>query len=65
MYLRGRYTKMCGLRLTSRYLTYQIYSQQITFSFVSLKIRVNQPIMKLNGENVIYVLVFGLFTMNS
>jgi len=39
-----------------------MYTEQITFSFVSLKIKVNRPIMKLDGKTS-SVSVCGFFTI--
>jgi hypothetical protein len=36
-------------------ITWQIYVQQIRFSFVSLKIKMDWPIMKFDGKNIIYI----------
>jgi len=45
-----------------KYVTWQICAQQITDSSVNLEVRVNQPIMKLKGKNIICVcmLVFTI-----
>jgi len=42
----------------------QTYAQQITLSYVSLKIRVNRPIMKLSGKNITCVSMW-VFYYNS
>jgi len=41
--------------LQVRNIIYQICAEQLTFSFVSLITRVNQPIMKLYSKNIICV----------
>ena len=42
-------------------VTQQINAQQITFSSVSLKNRMNRPIMKLDGMNIICVLMLVFY----
>jgi len=51
------------LSLSYKCVTYLIYGQQIKFSFVRLKTRVNRPIMKPDGKNIISVFVSGFFTI--
>jgi hypothetical protein len=50
------YVKMAShphvLSLSYKYVTQQIYVQQITFISVSLKFIVNRPIMKLDGKKI-------------
>jgi len=42
---------------------YQIYAQKFKFYAVSLKIRVNRPIIKLDGKNIVCVLLQVFFTI--
>lgn len=51
-YLRGRYT-IHLLSPTYKHIQWQTYAQQLTFSFGSLKNRVNLLIMKLINTNIV------------
>jgi len=50
--LRGRHTRMCCFRLTSAKHS-KFYAQQFQFSSVSLKLRVNWPLIKIKGNIII------------
>jgi len=47
--------------LSYKRVTYQIYAQKFTFYVVSLNIRVNRLIMKLDGKNIICICKWGLY----
>jgi len=60
IHLRGRYTAHL-LSQSYKCETFQIFFQQITFSSVSLKIRVNRPIVKLDGKEMIRVCIWVFY----
>ncbi|KAF0754742.1 Uncharacterized protein FWK35_00019129, partial [Aphis craccivora] len=52
--LRGHHTTHV-LYQFYKWVAYRIYVQKIMFSSVSLKIRVNRPIIHLDGKDIICV----------
>ncbi|KAF0762850.1 hypothetical protein FWK35_00031907 [Aphis craccivora] len=57
---------MCCLSLTSRYVTKQMYAQNIMCSSVSLNnFRANRTLIKLDGKNIICVFVCRFFRLFS